>query len=219
MSDKNLPTIQELYDNTNLAIRNDAFTVLMNQKPMDKWVKTHPYIKGYKYIPIERIEFLIKKIFKSYKIEVLREGTSFNGVYVVVRVHYLHPVTSEWNFHDGIGAIHLQVKKGSTPADLSNINNGALSMAYPHAKTLAIKDACDHFGVLFGSDLNRKDQISYSIDEKLKDLGDEPVNQEKERLELLINNCKTIDQLREYQDEAIDNDLTDLYDKVKSNLK
>jgi hypothetical protein len=41
-------------------------------------------------------------------------------------------------------------------------------MAYPMAKTIAIKDACDHFGNLFGANLNRKDTLNYSIDETLK---------------------------------------------------
>jgi hypothetical protein len=69
----------------------------------------------------------------------------------------------------------LQTKKGASPADLANINNGALSMAFPIAKTVAIKDACDHFGKLFGSDLNRKDIITYNIDLTLIDLdGNHP---------------------------------------------
>ena len=34
-------------------------------------------------------------------------------------------------------------------------------MAFPMAKTIAIKDACDHFGKLFGADLNRKDTIAF----------------------------------------------------------
>jgi hypothetical protein len=67
-------------------------------------------------------------------------------------------------FHDGIGAVQLQTAKGTSPADLANINNGALSMAYPIAKTLAIKDACDHFGKLFGCDLNRKDTMDFKVD-------------------------------------------------------
>jgi hypothetical protein len=37
-------------------------------------------------------------------------------------------------------------------------------MAFPIAKTVAVKDACDHFGKLFGSDLNRKDVITYEVD-------------------------------------------------------
>jgi len=151
----------------------------MNQPPNPSWVKVHPFIRDYKYLPIERIEFLLKTIFKSYKIEVLREGTSFNGVYVVVRVHYLHPLTGLWEFHDGIGASQLQTAKGTSPADLNNINNGALSMAFPNAKTIAIKDACDHFGNLFGADLNRKDVISYDLDLTLIEFDETHPNWEK----------------------------------------
>lgn len=174
-----LPKINDLYSDKVVAQKNDAFTVLMNQQPKPEWVKTHPFIAGYKYLPIERVEFLLKQIFKQYRIEVLREGTSFNGVYVVVRVHYLHPITGTWEFHDGIGACQLQTKKGTSPADLGNINNGAISMAFPIAKTVAIKDACDAFGKLFGSDLNRKDVISYELDLTLIELTPEHPNWEK----------------------------------------
>ena len=176
---KNLPKISELYGSLEDVRKNDQLTVLLNQPPNPKWVKTHPYIKGHKYIPIERVEFLLKAVFKKYRIEILREGTSFNGVYVVVRVWYLNPVTNEMDYHDGIGAIQLQTKKGTSPSDLSNINNGALSMAYPLAKTLAIKDACDHFGKLFGSDLNRKDVIDYKLDSQLEDFNPEHPNWDK----------------------------------------
>ena len=176
---KNLPTIQDLYHTKDVAVKNDQLTVLLNQEPNPKWVKAHPFIKNYNYIPIERIEYLLKSIFKKYRIEILREGQSFNGVYVVVRVHYLNPITNEMDFHDGIGAVELQTAKGTSPADLANINNGALGMALPIAKTRAIKDACDHFGKLFGADLNRKDQIRYSFDLTLIELSPEHPNWEK----------------------------------------
>ena len=163
-----LPKIQDLYLDKEQAHKNDALQTLLNSQPKEEWVKLHPYIKGYRYLPIDKIEFLLQKIFKKYRIEILREGVSFNGVYVVVRVHYLNPVTNEMEFHDGIGASQLQTSRGTTPAQLENINNGALSMAYPMAKTIAIKDACDHFGNLFGANLNRKDTLNYSMDETLK---------------------------------------------------
>ncbi len=170
MSDKiatiknELPTIQELVSNVDLYEKNDKFNFLMNQEPPKSWVKEHPYIKKHKYIPIDKVEYLLRKVFKEYRIEILREGTSFNGVYVCVRVHYKSVVSGSWEFHDGIGAIHLQVKSGKSPSDLANINNGALSMAFPLAKTLAIKDACDMFGKLFGSDLNRRDTLGAAMD-------------------------------------------------------
>ena len=175
----NLPKINDLYNDKISIQKSDAFITLMNQPPLDKWIKQHPFIKNYNYLPIERVEFLLKTIFKRYKIEIIREGQSFNGVFVVVRVHYFDPLINEWSFHDGIGACQLQTAKGTSPADLVNINNGALQMAFPIAKTVAIKDACDHFGKLFGSDLNRKDNISYSLDLTLIELTPEHPNWQK----------------------------------------
>lgn len=167
MEERKLPKIQDLYLDKEVAYKNDILLTLLNNEPKKEWVKEHPFIRGYKYLPIDKIEFLLQKIFKKYRIEILREGTSFNGVYVVVRVHYQHPITQEMEFHDGIGAAQLQTAKGTSPSDLININNGALSMAYPMAKTIAIKDACDHFGNLFGANLNRKDTLNYTADVNL----------------------------------------------------
>lgn len=159
-----LPKIKDLYSDNLMIQKQDLFVTLMNQEPKEEWIRVHPFIRNYKDIPIERVEYLLKTIFKNYKIEITGQGQSFNGVWVTVRVHYQHPITGEWSFHDGIGASQLQTAKGTSPADLANINNGALSMAFPNAKSIAIKDACDHFGKLFGSDLNRKDLISYNAD-------------------------------------------------------
>lgn len=157
-----LPSIKELQENSLVVKKEEkALTALLNQPPIATWVKQHPFIKNYNYIPIERVEYLLKSIFGRYRIEITGQGVAFNGVWVTVRVHYVNPINGEWDYHDGIGAAQLQTKSGSSPAELQNINNGALSMAYPIAKTVAIKDACDHFGKLFGSDLNRKDVIEY----------------------------------------------------------
>lgn len=175
-----LPTLAELTSDKETTARLDELSFLLNQEPPVSWIKYHPFIKDkkgnltHKYIPIDKIEYLLKKIFKRHRVEILREGQSFNGVYCCVRLHYLNPVTNEWEFHDGIGAIQLQTKSGSTPADLANINNGAISMAFPHAKTLAIKDAAEMLGKIFGSDLNRRDTLGYSLDNELQSLAIKP---------------------------------------------
>lgn len=168
----------------------DRFNKLLNQPPKKSWVREHPYITGYMYIPIDKVEWLLRKLFKRSRIEITGQGTAFNGVWVTVRVHYFHPVLQEWDFHDGIGSIQLQTKGGSSPADLENINNGALSMAFPHAKTLAVKDATDHFGDLFGANLNRKDTMAYSQDSNLPDKVEKRVNS-------IIDACETTDDLIE----------------------
>lgn len=165
-----LPTIAELFeDSIELAGRSEGLNAILNTPPPDKWIKTHPFIRDYRYLPIDKVEYLLRRIFKRYRIEIVREGTAFNGVYVVVKVHYLNPATLEMDWHDGIGACQLQTKKDTSPADLININNGALSMAFPIAKTVAIKDACDHFGELFGCNLNRKDTIPFQVDTNISE--------------------------------------------------
>lgn len=203
-----LPKIQDLYSDKVAIQKNDVLMTLLNQEPKKEWVKEHPYIKvealdskgnkikvPYRYLPIQRIEYLLKTIFKRYRIEVTGQGTAFNGVWVTVRVHYVHPITGEWEFHDGIGAAQLQTEKGASPADLGNIKHGAISMAFPNAKTIAIKDACDHFGKLFGSDLNRKDIINYTPDLTLIDFDENHPNWNK-AIEAIKSGGYTIDDLK-----------------------
>jgi hypothetical protein len=186
-----LPTVAELFaDNLEQAFKHEQLNLLLNQEPKKEWVKEHPYIKGYKYLPIDKVEFMLRKIFKEFSIEVLREGHSFNGVYVVVRVHYKDPTTGTMRFHDGIGAMQLQTAKGTSPADLININNGALSMAYPAAKTVAIKDACDHFGKLFGCDLNRKDTMNFTFDVALSSPEIKKAAEETRRITTHLTNMR-----------------------------
>jgi len=186
-----LPKVADLFaENIEQAFKQEELNLLLNQEPNAKWVKEHPFIKGYKYLPIDKIEFMLRKIFKVFRIEITGQGTAFNGVWVTVRVHYLNPTTGEMSFHDGIGAMQLQTKKDTSPADLLNINNGALSMAFPAAKTVAIKDACDHFGKLFGCDLNRKDTMNFTFDTALIPPADRKQAEETARLTTHLTNMK-----------------------------
>ena len=209
-----LPTLKELVSNVDLYEKQDKFNFLMNQEPPAKWIALHPFIKikneqgqyvPYPYLPIDKVEYLMRKIFKEYRIEVLREGTSFNGVYVCVRVHYKSVISGEWDFHDGIGASQLQTAKGKSAADMININNGAISMAFPLAKTLAIKDACDMFGKIFGADLNRRDTLGAAMDKVSK-----PIDKDVERIISFINEAKTIADLAFIQGQVAD-DQKDLF--------
>ena len=164
-----LPIISDLYqlENIELAFKKDQFNLLMNQTPEPKWVLENKFAGNSKYIPIGILETLLQRIFKEFRIEVMREGTMFNSVYVTIRLHYLHPISGEWSFHDGVGSAQIQTKSGASPADLQNINNNAVMMALPMAKSYAIKDACDHFGKLFGRDLNRKETMGFGVDKNL----------------------------------------------------
>jgi len=179
-----LPSLNELFsDKIELAGKSEGLNAILNIPPPADWIKVYLVITNYRYLPIDKVELLLRRIFKSYKIEVIREGTAFNGVYVVVRVHYFNPVTGEMSYHDGIGACQLQTKSGTSPSDLININHGAIAMAFPIAKTVAIKDACDHFGTIFGCNLNRKDTTQFMPDQEII-----TKSREEKRKEMLIKN-------------------------------
>lgn len=212
ISENKAPIIQDLYDNTEMAVKQDQINVILNQPPPQKWIKEHPYVRGHMYLPIDKVEFMLKRLFKKTRIEILREGVSFNGVYVVVRVWYQDILTGEMDFHDGIGAIQMQTAKGTSPADLGNINNGAISMAYPIAKTLALKDACDHFGSVFGANLNRKDYLPFGPDEKLSQTAEE------KRLLKLIDVAQSIEDLNEISTHVTET-TQDKFDKKWEQLK
>ena len=211
---QNLPTIGELTGDIELAFKNDQLNLLLNQEPPAKWIKEHPFIKGHKYIPIDKVELMLKRIFKRYRIEITGQGIAFNGVWVTVRLHYQNPIDGAWDYHDGIGAMQLQTKAGTSPSDLININNGAVSMAFPIAKTLAIKDAADMFGKVFGADLNRKDTLNYTTDKSLN--KDEQLEELKELYELKKEFVSPDEQI--HIERIIDKKETRSYKKAINNL-
>lgn len=156
------PTLEDLTKDIESAWKDDAFKALLNEPPPKKWVKVNKFANGALYLPIDKVEYLLDKIFRRWRVEVLNVGHAFNGVHVTVRLHYLNPVTGEWEFQDGVGADEMQVKSGTSPADLANINKSALAMSVPKAKTEAIKDASHHIGRIFGRDLNRENVKEYA---------------------------------------------------------
>ncbi len=214
---KELPSISDLYDvsNIELAFKKDQFNLLMNQPPDPKWILENKFAGNSKYIPVGIIETLLQRVFKEFRVEVLREGTMFNAVYVAVRLHYLHPITNEWSFYDGLGSCQIQTQQGASPADLQSINNNAVMMALPMAKSYAIKDASDHFGKLFGRDLNRKDTMGFGVDKSLdsESLYEEIVKLFEEKKEVIPANEFTNIQ------RVIDNKEKNSYNKIIKLLK
>jgi len=214
---KELPVLADLYKATDIAtlFKHDQFNLLMNQAPEPKWILENKFAGNSKYIPIGILETLLQRIFKEFRVEVMREGQLFNSVYVTVRLHYLNPVSGEWSYHDGVGSAQIQTKAGASPADLASINNNAVMMALPMAKSYAIKDACDHFGKLFGRDLNRKEVMGFGVDKNL-----DPDSKYSEMLEL-FENLKDIIPANEFDNvrNVVEGKIKTSYDKIIKYLK
>jgi hypothetical protein len=157
-----LPTLQELHHDELTAFKNDQFNLLLNQPVPEAWVKDHPFAKNVKYLPIDKVEFLLTRIFQQWKIEVIKYSALFNSVSVHIRLHLLHPLTGEWFYHDGLGAVGVQTDKGASASDISAIKQDAIMKALPAAESYAIKDAAEKLGIFFGKNLNRKDTVGFS---------------------------------------------------------
>lgn len=167
--ERNLPAIQELYNEVSLREKDNAFNVLMNQPPNPSWLKDHPMAKrkvnGQSvpalYLPIERVEYLLTRIFQTWRVEIKTVQLIGNSVCVTVRLHYKSVTTGEWDYQDGVGATPLQTDSGKGAIDFQFLKNAAVQMAAPSAETYAIKDAAEKLGRLFGKDVNREGVMNY----------------------------------------------------------
>lgn len=183
MSETKLPAIQELYSG-DVDLKRDIndLNILLNHPPKEDWLKAHPMNKKVRYLPIERVEWLLTKIFIEWKVEIRQTQVIANSVCVTVRLHYRDVVTNEMLWQDGIGASPIQTDAGAGATDFSKVKANAVQMAAPAAESYAVKDAAEKIGRLFGKDLNRADQIAYDnlanlpVQNKHEQLFDEPIN-------------------------------------------
>lgn len=158
---KKLPTLAELVEDTELSLRDNKLTVLLNQSPPDGWLADHPMIKGYKYIPIQRVEWLMTRIYGKFQVEVKDVKILANSVCVTVKVMVTNPITNQLEIQEGVGACPIQTDKGAGAMDWNSAKADGVMKALPAAKSYAFKDACESFGKIFGKDLGRKDAIGY----------------------------------------------------------
>lgn len=176
MSNRNLPALQDLYNDKIVLSKQNDLNILLNQPPNQAWLKQHPTAKKVSYIPIERVEYLLTAIFINWKVEIKDVKLIGNSVVTTVRLHYRNPVTNEWEWQDGLGAAPLQTDKDAGAIEFDKLKNDAVMKAAPASESYAVKDAAEKIGKLFGKDLNRADQIMY--DSLAGKFSDEEATQE-----------------------------------------
>lgn len=173
-NENKLPVLKDLYSDTELKVAQNDLNVLLNAPPAEAWLKEHPFAKVVKvidgkkvtipakYIPIERIEWLLTRIFIRWHSEIKSVQLIANSVVVTIRLYYQDVVTNEMIWQDGVGAVALQTDSGAGAIEFDKIKSSAVQMAAPSAETYAIKDAAEKIGKLFGKDINRAIQIDYT---------------------------------------------------------
>jgi hypothetical protein len=157
-----LPTLQELLIENEDSLKQNALTVLLNQDPPAKWLVHHPMIRDYRYIPIEKIEYLLTRIFGNFNVEIRSTQIVANSVVVTVRLHVINPINGQAMWQDGIGAAPIQTDKGAGATDWNAVKTDGVQKAAPAAETYAVKDAAEKFGKIFGRDVSRRGSMNYT---------------------------------------------------------
>lgn len=161
MENNKLPSLKDLLNDIEVKADQNDLNILLNTPPKNAWVKDHPFAKGVKYLPIERVEYLLTRIFIRWNVEVKQTQILANSVCVTIRLWYQDRLSNKMLWQDGIGAAPLQVDSGSGAIEFNKIKSNAVMLAAPAAESYAIKDAAEKIGKIFGKDLNRHDKIMY----------------------------------------------------------
>jgi hypothetical protein len=156
-----IPTLTELISENEISVKRNNLMVLLNQDPPKQWLVPHPMVRGHLYIPIERVEYILSRVFKKWWVDILSVQTIANSVVVTVRLNVIDPISGDVWHNDGIGAMAIQTDKGAGAMEWDKAKADGVMKAAPSAETYAIKDAADKFGKLFGKDLGRKVDINY----------------------------------------------------------
>lgn len=188
--ERHLPSLKDMALNPLEAYRNDEFKLWLNQEPPQQWIKSHPFAKGVNYIPIDKIEMMLDRVFQKWRVEVIDYKQLFNAITVQVRLHYFDIVSGEWLSQDGVGAVGIQTDRGAKASDMGAIKNDAVMKALPAAKSFAIKDAAEHIGKVFGRDINRKDVIAFRMSHENPETDGIPENIIK-----ALNEAATLDEI------------------------
>lgn len=157
-----IPTLKDLVSENDESIKLNNLMVLLNQDPPKNWLKDHPMVIGYKYIPIERVEWLLTRIFTKWWVEILDTKIIANSAVVTVRLFVINPLNGETWHNDGVGCSPIQTDKGAGATEFDKVKSDGVMKAMPSAESYAIKDAADKFGKIFGKDTGRKLSMDYN---------------------------------------------------------
>lgn len=167
-----IPTLKDLITESEQTQNENALIAILNQPPPEKWLARHPTakIKNEKgemiplpYLPINKIEFMLTRIFRHWHVEVRSVQSIANSVCVTIRLYVINPITEREEWHDGVGAAPIQTDAGAGAMDWNKAKSHGVMIALPAAETYAIKDAAEKFGKIFGRDLGRTGSMDYNV--------------------------------------------------------
>lgn len=161
-NEKKLPKIADIYSDKALVTKQNELNIILNSEPAPSWIKEHPMVSWLKYLPIERVEYLLTCIFSRWESHIKEVKLIANSVVVIIELRCQNPLDpTDWIIQTWVGAMPIQVNKGKGAIDFNEMKSWAIQIWAPAAESYAIKDAAEKLGKIFGKDLNRKDVMSY----------------------------------------------------------
>jgi hypothetical protein len=143
------------------SIQQDQYTHLLkfnehlSTAPKPEWIKVNKFSDNAQYLPIRKIEDLLRSFFGTYQVEMIGQPHILgNSVVISVHLKVFHPILREWLTYAGTGAVPIELEKGATPLQFELIKAKGLHKNIPAAKAYAISNAAKSIGRVFGSDLN-----------------------------------------------------------------
>ena len=159
---KKLPKIADIYSDKALVTKQNELNIILNAEPHPSWIKEHPMVSWLKYLPIERVEYLLTCIFSRWESHIKEVKLIANSVVVTVELRCQNPLDpTDWIIQTWVWAMPIQVNKGKWAIDFNEMKSWAIQIWAPAAESYAIKDAAEKFWRIFWKDLNRKDVMSY----------------------------------------------------------
>jgi len=165
MSDKTIPT-EEKYAFKNKAEWQEA----LNAAPKDIWIKARDLGGGRKsqYIPIPILQALADIFFAEFDVIDAQFKVIANEVLCTVKISFLpnYP-NSEHRTMSGSGAKPIQAASGSkTHLFPEGKITNSLEYCAPAARTVAIGNALNTFGNVFGRNIGRAISSDYNMSSK-----------------------------------------------------
>lgn len=162
--------IQSMIDmakNTDLATleKLQGFQVLLNQNPPQQWIKQHNYLtvkRGekwvpYEYLPVERTELLLTRMYFGQWSTVNYKWTQvFNEIAGSIELELIDPMTGRLIKRTGAAAIQIMQDKDAKVHQFNETKKpNALETGFPKLKAECFKNAAKSLGNLFGANVGR----------------------------------------------------------------
>lgn len=146
----------------------EQFTQRLNIHPEENEIQINKLANNSRYLPISFTETKLDEIFAGlWNFELKSYQVVANEIIATGVLSVFHPVAKMWISRSGAAAVMIQQvsqKNGGT-GRISNIDDkikNTLVKDFPHLESEVLKSAAKKFGKIFGRDLNRQFEDSYS---------------------------------------------------------